>query len=476
MLRGRRRRRPFPFLNHQAKPGFCLGNPSDPTESDQTCCLDLLPSALLMRLQNQNTNSMKTHPLITLGQTLVLALAILLSDSVIAADWPQWRGPSRDGISRETGLLKEWPTNGPALLWQQQQVGSGYSAPAVVGDLIFLTANKGMDDEFVQALAVKDGKQIWKTTIGKVGVNKGPQYPGARSTPTVDSERLYVLGSDGDLACLEAASGKIQWKRNLRSEFGGEPGNWAYCESVIVDGEALYCAPGGTNATVIALNKKSGDVIWKCAAPGGDSAGNASPILADIGGIRQYVQPMGKGILGVDTKTGKFLWRFDKTPGAIPTPVVFNDLIYCAGQRSGGGVLKLKVDNGSVEVETLYFQSKMPTAIGGVVRVGDHLYGSTQQGLMCAVLATGEAKWQERGVGSGSILFAEGLLYIHGNDGDVALVEATPEAYKERGRLTPPNQPKRAGQTKAWAYPVVANGRLYIRDLDSLWCYDIRAE
>ncbi len=255
---------------------------------------------------------------------LLPAIAVLCSFSslAVAADWPQWRGPQRNGVSRETGLLREWPAEGPKLLWQRTDIGEGYSTPAVVGDRLYLLSNKGMDDEFVQALSIADGKQIWSTRIGKVGPNRGPQYPAARSTPTVDGELLYALGSDGDLACLETESGKIRWQKNLRSDFGGQPGNWAYAESPLVDGDVLVCTPGGADATLVALNKKTGDVIWKSAVPGGDQAGYASIIIVDTGGIKQYVQFVQKGLVGVDAKSGKFLWRYAKTaegsPGEYP--------------------------------------------------------------------------------------------------------------------------------------------------------------
>lgn len=416
----------------------------------------------------------KSHHHTTLA-TLLGITAALVIQPVSAKDWPQWRGPNRDGVSQEAGLLKEWPAGGPKLVWQQKEIGSGYATPAVVGDRLYVISNKGMDDEYVLALNVKDGKTIWSTAIGKVGPNQGPQYPGARSTPTIKREVLYAFGSDGDLACLETATGKVRWTKNVRSEFGGKTGNWAYCESLIVDGDAVYCSPGGTDATVVALNKKTGELIWKCAVPEGDQAGNASPILVEVGGTKQYVQPMGKGVMGVDVKTGKFLWRFDKTPGGIPTPVAFGDSIYCAGGRSGGGVVKLKINGGAVETEQLYFSAKMPTAIGGTVKVGDYLYGAGGQGMMCVQFATGETKWQERGIGVGSVCVAEGRLYVHGEEGDVALVEATSEGYREKGRFTPPEQPARGGRTKAWAYPVVSNGKLYIRDQNSLWCYDVQA-
>jgi outer membrane protein assembly factor BamB len=188
----------------------------------------------------------------TRGFLLVSAILGVFSLGAWAADWPQWRGPQRDGISKETGLLKGWPKEGPKQLWQEKDIGFGYSTPAVVGDHLYLLSNKG-DDEFVQSLAVKDGKQGWSTRIGKVGPNRVPQYPGARSTPTVDGQVLYALGSDGDLVCLTTATGAQKWKKNLRSDFGGKPGAWAYAESPLIDGDVLVCTPGGKEATLVAL-------------------------------------------------------------------------------------------------------------------------------------------------------------------------------------------------------------------------------
>jgi outer membrane protein assembly factor BamB len=402
-----------------------------------------------------------------------------LASTGIAADWPQWRGPERSGISRETGLLKEWPSEGPKLVWQAKEIGDGYSTPAVVGDRLYLISNKGMDDEFVQVISVTDGKQLWSSHIGKVGPNNGPQYPGSRSTPTLDGELLFALGSDGDLACLEANTGRLRWHKNLRAVYGGQPGTWAYSESPLVDDDAVVCTPGGKDATLVALDKMTGDMIWKSAVPGGDQAAYASIVAVNVAGRKQYVQFVQKGLVGVDAKSGEFLWRYGKTaegsPANIPTPVVHGDYIYSAAGRSGGGLVELKVTTAGIEANQVYFTPKLPTSIGGAVEVDGYLYGTNGQGLMCAAFMTGESKWQDRGVGAGAVCFAEGRLYVHGEKGDVALVEATPEAYREKGRFTPPDQPAR-GKSQAWAYPVVANGRLYIRDLGSLWCYDVQAE
>ncbi len=408
-------------------------------------------------------------------------LAVCLSSFALAAgaaNWPQWRGPQRNGISSETGLLKEWPKDGPKLLWQVRDIGSGYSTPAVVGERLYLLTNKGMEEEFVRALEVKDGKQAWSTRIGKVGnPNQEPSYPAARSTPTVDGELLYALGSDGDLVCLERATGQVRWQKNLRTDFGGQPGIWAYAESPLIDGDVLVCTPGGAEATLVALNKRTGQLLWKSPVPGGDQAAYASAIVATVAGVRQYVQFLQKGLVGVDAKSGKFLWRYDKTaqgsPANIPTPVGRDNYIYSATGRGGGGLIKLNVNQNRAEPEQVYSSPRLPTAIGGAVLVGDYLYGTTSQALVCADFKTGDIKWTDRGVGAGSLCYADGRLYLHGESGELALVEATPEGYREKGRFIPPDQPDR-GQSKAWAYPVVANGRFYIRDFGVLWCYDVK--
>jgi outer membrane protein assembly factor BamB len=406
------------------------------------------------------------------------SLILLVAGRSLAADWPQWRGPQRNGVSQETGLLKEWPKEGPKLVWQVKKIGSGYSTPAVVGQRIYLLANEGLDNEFVQARAVIDGKQVWSTRIGKVGnPNQQPNYPAARSTPTVDGDFLYALGSNGDLTCLETGTGKVCWQKNLRTDFGGKPGTWAYSESPLIDGDLLVCTPGGSTATLVALKKSTGDTVWKSATPAGDEAAYSSAIIVEVDGIKQYVQFLQKGLVGVEAKTGKLLWRYGRSaqgsPAVIPTPVADKGSIYSAAARSGGGLVKLKVHDGAVEADQVYFSPKLPTSIGGAVKVGNFLYGTTGQSLLCTEFATGNVKWAEKSLGAASLCCADGRLYLHGENGDVALVETTAEAYQEKGRFTLPEQPNR-GRSKAWAYPVVANGRLYIRDLDTLWCYDVK--
>jgi outer membrane protein assembly factor BamB len=294
----------------------------------------------------------------------------------------------------------------------------------------------------------------------------------------VDGTWLYALGSDGDLVCLEASSGRARWQKNVRKEFGGQPGQWAYSESPLVDDDLVVATPGGADATIVALNKNTGAVVWKSAVPGADPAAYASIVVANAGGRKQYVQFLAKGVVGVDAKTGEFLWRYAdaaKGPAQIPTPIVSRDLVYTAVPRVGAAALRLTPTTKGITAEQVYLTRGLPSANGGAVLVGDHVYGSAGPGLVAGELSSGIVKWQAESIGPGSLAAADGHLYVHGENGDVALVEASPDAYREKGRFTPPNQPKHADpMEKAWSHPVVANGRLYIRDLGTLWAYDVK--
>lgn len=421
--------------------------------------------------------------LLTAIAALCLCFSILQVTSS-ASDWPQWRGPARDGVSKDTGLLKQWPTGGPKLVWQVNDIGDGYSTPVVVGTRIYLMSNIGMDNEFVQALSTQDGKAIWTTRVGNVGnPDQNPPYPKARSTPTVDGNFIYALGSDGDLACLETRSGKIRWSKNIRKEFGGQPGEWAYAESPLVDGDVVVVTPGGAQATMVALNKKTGALVWKSAVPGGDTAGYASAIVVQGAGRKQYVQLLSKGLVGVDAKTGQFLWRYSevaKGPAQYFTPVTRGEYVYGGALGIGGGLIRLKAEGSGVAAEQVYFIRGLPNGMGGAVLVGEHLYGTeVGQKLVAVEFTTGKVKWAAENFGWASIASADGLLYLHLISGEIALVEATGDGFREKGKFTPPAQPKKkqVGQFPegAFAHPVIANGRLYIRDLGTLWAYDVKS-
>jgi outer membrane protein assembly factor BamB len=436
---------------------------------------------------NQKENKVKLLLTILAALCLCFSTVAVTTTPLIEtadSDWPQWRGPERDGNSKETGLLKQWPAGGPKLLWQLNDIGDGYSTPVVVGSRLYVMSNRGMENEFVQALSTKDGKVVWTTRVGNVGLpNQEPPYAKARSTPTVDGNFLYALGSDGDVACLELKTGKVRWTKNIRTEFAGQPGAWAYAESPLVDGDVVVVTPGGPQATMVALNKKTGALIWKSAIPGGDVAGYASAIVVQAAGRKQYVQLLSKGLVGVDARTGQFLWRYAeaaKGPAQYFTPITRGEFVYGGALGVGGAMFRLKPEGNGVATEQVYFTRGLPNGIGGAVVVGDHIYGTEAgQKLVAAEFATGKVKWQGDTVGWASIAAADGMLYLHGINGDIALVEATPDGYREKGRFTPPAQPakKKVGPypEAAFAYPVIANGTLYIRDLGTLWAWDIKA-
>ena len=440
------------------------------------------PNAIL----GSQGEDVKSRLLNTIAVLCLCCLAVSLTSSArvgaSTSDWPQWRGQERNGTSKEGGLLKQWPAGGPKLLWQVNDIGDGYSTPAVVGKRIYVMSNIGLENEFVQALSTADGKPIWTTRVGNVGnPNQNPPYPKARSTPTIDGNFIYALGSDGDLACLELKSGKIRWQKNLRKEFGGQPGDWAYAESPLIDGDVVVVTPGGAEATMVALNKKTGALIWKSAIPGGDPAGYASAVVVEGAGHKQYVQCLSKGMVGVDAKTGEFRWRnkeVAKGPAQYFTPIAHGEYVYGGALGVGGVLVRLKP--GDAAAEQVYLTRGLPNGIGGAVVVGETIYG-TEAGatLVGADLITGKIKWQGKSVGWASVAYADGHLYLHGINGELALVEATPDGYREKGRFTPPAQPKKkqAGPFPegAFAYPVIANGRLYIRDLGTLWAFDIKA-
>jgi outer membrane protein assembly factor BamB len=412
-------------------------------------------------------------------------------------DWPGWRGPDRTGLSPETGLLKRWPNGGPPLAWKITGLGAGYSTPALASGRIYVLGTKG-STEHVIALDAKDGKQLW---AGKVGpMARGGNYPGPRSTPTVDGDRVYALGSDGKLVCLTTASGERVWARDLRTDFGGRTGNWDYSESPLIDGGVLVCTPGGDSATVVALDKKDGKVVWKAPVTGlkmkpqpdrpgkgkfgkgkgfrGGPAsysqvGHSSVVAADIGGVHQYVQFLCGGVVGIAAKDGKLLWHYDDPASRTncSTPIVRGDAVLAAsGYGTGGGRANITLGGGTFKAEPAFFVKSLQNHHGGMVLVGDHIYGTGNAALLCVSFTDGEVAWQDRGVGKGSVCYADGHLYHRGENGAVALVEATPAAYREKGRFM---QPDRSAK-KAWPHPVVAGGKLYLRDWDALFCYDVK--
>ena len=406
-------------------------------------------------------------------------LVPVLSALAAAGDWPQWRGPNRDGISTETGLLKEWPKDGPPLAWKVRGLGSGYSTVSLVGNRIFTLGDKA-EETFVIALNRADGKQVWATKLGKGGSVGWGNFEGPRSTPTVDGNLVFAIGQWGEVICLEADSGKELWRKDITSDFGSKRPEWGYAESPLVDGDQVVFTPGGPKGAIVALNKKTGELIWQSAAFK-DAAHYSSLVIAEIAGIRQYVQLTDAHVVGIAPKDGKLLWRAMRrgATAVIPTPICFDDQVYVtSGYGIGCNLFKVtKSSDGELTAEQVYANKVMANHHGGVIKLGDYVYGhSDGKGWTCQELKTGNAAWQEKGPapGKGSIAYADGHFYLRAEDGKgtVALIEATPDGYKEHGRF---NQPERSDKN-SWAHPVIAGGKLYLRDQDLLLCYDIKAK
>src|SRR6185503_4846291 len=405
-------------------------------------------------------------------------LSTLIVFPVLADDWPQWRGPRRDGMSTETGLAQTWASNGPPVLWMARGLGVGYSSVSVVGDRIYTMGDSG-DFSYVHALdAAEHGKVVWSTRVGKPGWD----YPGTRSTPTVDGDRVYALGQWGDLVCLEAKDGKEVWRKHLKQDLGGEMmSGWGYSESVLIDGENVICTPGGKHGTLAALNKKTGETVWRSKGAE-DRAAYCSPILADAGGVRQYIQLTDKSVLGVAAADGKLLWRAERrgSTAVVPTPIYKDDHVFVtSGYGVGCNLFRVASDNGKFTTFQVYANKDLDNHHGGVVLVGDYLYGySDSKGWVCMEFKTGKLVWSSRGVGKGSLTVVDVKLICRsqgerrssGKSSAIALVQASPEGYNELGRF---DQPERSLR-EAWPHPVAAGGRLFIRDMDGLLCYDIR--
>jgi outer membrane protein assembly factor BamB len=424
------------------------------------------------------------------ARTLPLLAACLLAGALPAraADWPQWQGPDRDNISKDTGLLKEWPKDGPKLLWTYQNTGVGFSGPAVVGDRLYTLGDRDKV-EYVLAVDVKTGKEIWAAEVGPYLSNGSTEKYGIgpRSTPTVDGDFLYALGSQGTLVCVNTADGKAVWKVSLPQDLHGQMMSaWGWSESPLVDGDRVVCTPGGKQGTLAALDKKTGKVVWR-SADVSDTAAYSSVVIGAAGGVRQYVQLTGQGVVGVAAKDGKLLWRY---PGQgfrvamIPTPILRGDYVYfTAGYLVGCDLLHLTHQDGTFKVESVYDRAARKNVENkheAVVLVGDSIYGWTdsERGRwVCQEFKTGKIVWESRDLGRGSVTYADGRLYCYSEkDGTVALVRASPDGWKEDGRLQIPQQTKipRKFSPSIWTHPVVADGRLYLRDQDLLFCFDVK--
>ncbi len=394
-------------------------------------------------------------------------LVVLGCLSVGAADWPQWRGPRRDGISTETGLLKSWPAAGPRQVWKAQGMGEGYSSVAVAQGRVYTQGQRG-DQQYIIALDAATGKKLWETPTGRSFRER--RGPGPRGVPTVEGDRLWALAADGALVCLETATGKPIWKMNVVERFRGQVINWGISESPLVDGDRVIAMAGGSGAGIVALQKTDGKPLWQSQS---DEPGYSSAIAFDLGGVRQIVTLTGEAAVGLNARNGELLWRYDKVSNRtanIATPIFHDGHVFVSTDYGTGcALLKLAPDGGGVKASEVYFSREMRNHYSTSVLVGQHLYGYSSQVLTAMNFRTGEVVWRDRSVGKGSLLYAEGHLYCLGEGGTVGLVEATPEGYREKSRFT-----IQKGEFPAWSPLAIADGKLYLREQDSLYCYDIK--
>jgi outer membrane protein assembly factor BamB len=422
-----------------------------------------------------------------LSKSMLVALSASLSVGVatdaIADNWPSFRGPDRSSVVNDSTLLKSWPEGGPKLLWEGKGAGRGYASLAIVDDRMYtlgdgISTKGGDSDEYLTCFERATGKQLWATKTGKPWTQGKTDWQNSRGTPTVDSGKVYVITPDGVLFCCQSSDGKTLWQKNLKEEFGGSKADqWGYSESPLVDGDFLLCTPGGQSNTVVALKKSTGEKVWSCASPEDRGAGHSSIVITNVQGKKVYVQSTGSGLIGFN-EVGKLLWSYpiEKTTAVIPTPVVRKDLIfYPVGYKKGGALVQQVVSKGQVTVKEIYgLNPKLANKHGGVVLVGDYVYGDSDDAGIpyCANLMTGELKWSSRGAGKGSavVVAAYDRLYIRFQNGVMALAEASPDGYKEVGMFKIPGSDERP----SWSHPVILDGKLYLREQDKILCYDIR--
>jgi outer membrane protein assembly factor BamB len=383
------------------------------------------------------------------------------------ADWPQWRGPNRDGISKETGLLKEWPSQGPPLIWKTNGTGQGYSSMAISQGRLFTLGIRG-NSEFVIAFDVATGRPLWVRPHGTPFRND--RGDGPRGTPTIDGDRLYALGANGDLSCLEVSNGQTVWSLNVLQKFGASNIHWGLSESPLVLDDRVLVNAGGPNASVVALNKKDGSLIWKSQS---DKAGYSSAMPLQMDGIPQAIFFTSSRALGLDVRDGRLLWEYSRVANSTAnaaTPVVRNNRVFLSSDYGTGcALLELKPKGKEFTVQEIYFNQNMKNHHSSCVLVGDTLYGYSSSILTALRFDDGQVAWKNRSVGKGSLIYAEGHLYCFSEKGEVGLVEATPDEYREKGRFS-----IRQESLPTWSHPVIAGGHLYLRDQDTIYAFDIR--
>jgi outer membrane protein assembly factor BamB len=417
-------------------------------------------------------------PRLTLIMRFVLALVIVCAGAWHvapeawsqgpAADWFQWRGPNRDGHSAETGLLQQWPQGGPSRLWQSTGAGDGYSSFSASHGRLYTQGARG-GTEYVMAFDAASGKKLWETANGSRFRNE--QGDGPRGTPTVDEDRLYAFGGSGELSCLDAASGKKIWSVNVVKVFGGNVPYWGYSESPLIVGDRIVLNAGGRRASIVAINKLDGTTLWQ---NHNDEAGYSSPVLLRTGSLQQVVFFTGQRGLAVDPRDGRLLWSYNRASNGtanIATPVIRGTRVFfSSAYGTGAGLVQVKAAGAIAAAEEAYFTREMRNHHSSSVLVGDTVYGFSDSILTALNFDTGQLAWRDRSVGKGSLIFADQRLYLYSENGVVGLAEANPTGYRERGRFTIPTE-----AAPTWSHPIIAAGKLILRDQDKISAFDVRA-
>ena len=417
-------------------------------------------------------------------RTVCVCMWSLTVTVAIAGDWPQWRGPGRDGKSAETGLIKDWDKTPPKHLWTIEGMGEGFASVSTSNGALYTTGGQNAG-EAVTKVSLKDHTVAWSKVISDQNPKHGG-YKGARSTPTIDGDFLYVVASEGAISCLKTSDGEVVWTHQFKEWGGKMHSGWGFSESPLVDGDLVLCTPGGKDAMIVALNKKTGVEVWKSAMPeigdkGGDGAGYSSIVIGNGGGVKQYVTLVGRGVIGVRASDGKHLWGYNRVANGtanIPTPVTDGDYVFASsGYGTGSCLLKLSQDGEGVKAEEVYFlQPKtFENHHGGFILANGFIYSGAKHNKgfpICVEMKTGEVKWggDIRGAGDGSaaVTMADGQIIFRYQNGKLALVNATPSGYELHGSFTPVYQ-----ERESWAHPVVSNGMLYLREQNKLMCYDL---
>lgn len=419
---------------------------------------------------------------------IVCCLALARSN---AGDWPQYRGPKRDDVSTEKGLLTTWSKGGPTLAWTFKNAGIGYSGPAIVGTTLYTIGGRQENDVLI-AVDTQTGQERWAITLGQVFEWKGNNWSaGPSATPTVDGDLVYAVSGYGDLVCA-TTKGEVRWRVNMPKDLdaqvnpiGGGPKNvgWGFTASPLIDGNNLICVPGGPKGTLAALDKKTGLVRWRSLELT-DQAAYTSPVLVTINDVKQYIVLTNKGLSGIATD-GKLLWRAPRAPAygteVVNTPLVAGNTLHTTvGAGAGCELVKVIKDGAVFKSEVVYSNKNLANHHGNTILVGEHIYGHSQgRGWVCQNINDGTLTWEQRNVfPPAAIIYAEGRLYcVSENDGTTALVDVSPKGWTEISRFALPQQSKlRKPAGKVWTPPVIAHGKLYLRDQELLYCYDIQAK